>query len=150
GCHLNPGAQQGQDLSDGMAWSNIVGVPSMEDPNLPRVAPGNPDGSYLILKLQGSAGIVGERMPFGGPYLSQAEIDVIRKWILDGARDVGGRGRRRRRRRRGADAGERRAVHLAAGGAALLVVSPQRDRRRDAQRIRQHLRADPPAGKTDT
>src|ERR1041384_6543887 len=42
GCHLNPGAQQGQDLSDGMAWSNIVGVPSMEDPNLPRVAPGNP------------------------------------------------------------------------------------------------------------
>jgi len=87
GCHLNPGAQQGMDLSEGMAWTSIVGVVSSEDPNRDRVDPGNPDASYLILKLEGSPLIVGERMPLGGPYLSQAEIDVLRQWILDGAQD---------------------------------------------------------------
>ena len=87
GCHLNPGAQQGMDLSEGMAFTNIVGVPSAEDPNRDRVHPGDPDGSYLILKLEGSPLIVGDWMPLGGPYLSQAEIDVIRQWILDGAAD---------------------------------------------------------------
>jgi len=87
GCHVNPGAQQNQDLSDGMAWSNIVGVPSEEMPGLNRVTPGDPDNSYLIMKLEGNPAILGNRMPEGGPYLSQAEINVIRRWILDGALD---------------------------------------------------------------
>jgi len=85
GCHLNPGAQQGMDLSDGTAYANIVGVRSVEDPTLDRVHPGDPDNSYLVLKLEGSLLISGDRMPPGGPYLSQVEIDVIRQWILDGA-----------------------------------------------------------------
>jgi len=88
GCHVNPGAQQGMDLSDGLAWSNIVGVASAEDPNLNRVQPGDPDNSYLVLKLEGSPRILGGQMPQDGPpFLSQAEIDAIRQWILDGAQD---------------------------------------------------------------
>jgi hypothetical protein len=87
GCHVNPGAQQGLDLSEGMAWSSLTGVPSAEVAGMNRVTAGDPDQSYLIWKLEGNPGIVGDRMPQGGPYLSQAEIDVIRRWILDGAMD---------------------------------------------------------------
>ena len=56
-----------------------------EMPNLNRVTAGDPDSSYLVQKLEGATGIVGARMPFGGPYLPQATIDVIRQWITDGA-----------------------------------------------------------------
>jgi hypothetical protein len=41
------------------------------------VKPGDPANSYIIQKLQGSPGITGTRMPFGGPYLDQATIDQI-------------------------------------------------------------------------
>jgi hypothetical protein len=50
------------------------------------VAPGNPQNSYLIRKLEGNAA-VGARMPLGAPALEQASIDVIRQWISDGAID---------------------------------------------------------------
>ena len=62
-----------------------MGVPSAEVPADERVKPGDPDGSYLILKVEGTSGIVGARMPFGGPYLPQSTIDVIRQWITNGA-----------------------------------------------------------------
>ncbi len=60
-------------------------MPSAEVPGVLRVRAGDPTESYLISKLQGSSGIVGVQMPFGGPYLPQATIDVIRQWISDGA-----------------------------------------------------------------
>ena len=88
GCHLSPNAQLGQDLSEGMALASIVGVRSAEMPALFRVEAGDPAHSYLILKLEGDPNVIlGDRMPLGGPYLSQVEIDVIRQWILDGALD---------------------------------------------------------------
>ena len=86
-CHVSPGAPEGLDLSDGRSFDNLVGITSNQafPPKL-RVAPGDPNDSYLIHKLEGTdPGLFGSRMPFGGPYLSQAEIDVIRQWILDGA-----------------------------------------------------------------
>jgi hypothetical protein len=87
GCHAGPGAQQGLDLSEGRAWAHLVHVPSTENASVLRVSPGDPDGSYLVWKLSGDARMLGERMPFGGPYLSSAEIDAVRGWIRDGARD---------------------------------------------------------------
>ena len=50
-----------------------------------RVLPGNPDNSYLIQKLEGTAS-GGGIMPPGGA-LPQATIDTIRQWITDGATD---------------------------------------------------------------
>ena len=87
GCHAAPNASQGLVLSEGISYGMLVGVPSTETATGQiRVAPGDPDNSYLIVKLEGTdSRLVGDRMPFGGPYLSQAEIDVIRQWILDGA-----------------------------------------------------------------
>jgi hypothetical protein len=49
------------------------------------VIPGDPQNSYLIRKLEGRD-INGERMPRGtGPFLTEGQIIVIRKWIEDGA-----------------------------------------------------------------
>lgn len=87
GCHAGPLPQQGMDLSPGVARGSIVGVPSAELTMLDRVEPGDPTNSYLWMKLAGDARIVGERMPFGGPYLSDEEIERVRSWIAAGAPD---------------------------------------------------------------
>lgn len=53
-----------------------------------RVVPGNPDASELVRRIRGQAR---PRMPFDGPpYLSDAEIGVITRWIAQGARDAEG------------------------------------------------------------
>jgi len=53
-----------------------------------RVIPGNAGGSYLIQKLEGAADIVGLRMPRNGPpFLTDAQVGLIRQWITDGARN---------------------------------------------------------------
>ena len=89
GCHTGPAGPMlpaGMDLSSADAsFANLVGVESLEVAGTPRVAPNDADASYLVMKLEGAAGIAGEQMPFGGPYLDQATIDVIRAWIDAGA-----------------------------------------------------------------
>ena len=90
GCHNGSVAASGplpasQNLTAGNSFANLVGVASHEQAATLRVAPGDPTNSYLIQKLEGAAGIGGERMPLGGPYLDQATIDRIRSWIAAGA-----------------------------------------------------------------
>jgi hypothetical protein len=84
-CHIGASAPEGLRLDTADSYNLLVGVPSAEDPSVLRVMPGDPDDSYLIRKLEGGPGIVGAQMPFGGPYLPQASIDVIRQWITNGA-----------------------------------------------------------------
>jgi len=76
-----------QDLRSGHSYASLVNVPSQEQPALMRVKPGDPANSYLIRKLEGTAGITGSRMPLGGPFLDQTTIDEIKSWILSGAPD---------------------------------------------------------------
>ena len=88
GCHSGPAANSlpaGMDLSStGASFNSLVGISSLQQPALLRVASGDPDNSYLIQKLEGTAA-VGVRMPaIGGP-LSQDLVDNIRQWIADGA-----------------------------------------------------------------
>lgn len=87
GCHAGPDGQEGLVLAAGQARANLVNVPSNQVPDLMRVEPGNPDDSYLILKLEGSDRIAPntQRMPFGLAPLSQNEINTIRQWIAAGA-----------------------------------------------------------------
>ena len=54
--------------------------------NGPVVSPYNGEGSVIIRKLRGTAGF-GDRMPQGGPYLSDANIEILARWIKQGARD---------------------------------------------------------------
>jgi hypothetical protein len=84
-CHIGADAPEGLQLDQAHSYALLVGVPSAEVPTVLRVKPGDPTDSYLIDKLQGSAGIVGVQMPFGGPYLPQSTIDVIKQWITNGA-----------------------------------------------------------------
>lgn len=90
GCHAGTQPQQGMNLSAGLAYANIVDVPSVELPGMRRVRPSLPDSSYLIHKVQGtqtSVGGIGDRMPLGGAPLTAAEIERIRGWILLGAKN---------------------------------------------------------------
>jgi hypothetical protein len=84
GCHDPLGQQSGMILSAGRAYGMIVGVPSVEMPNLARIQPNDPASSYLYRKITG-AGITGERMPLSLPVLSDARIRLVRDWIRRGA-----------------------------------------------------------------
>jgi hypothetical protein len=84
GCHAGAGAPLGLRLDGGSSYALLVNAPSAEAPTLQRVQPGNPDASYLIQKLEGTA-TVGGRMPLNGPPLPASTIAVIRQWITDGA-----------------------------------------------------------------
>ena len=88
GCHTGPMGNNlpaGLDLSNADAsFASLVGVISQEDLNFIRVDPFNPDGSYLIRKLEGTAS-TGLQMPLGGLPLDQATIDNVRTWIANGA-----------------------------------------------------------------
>ncbi|TRW48701.1 hypothetical protein FM042_06860 [Aliidiomarina halalkaliphila] len=79
-CHSGASAPEGLRLESGVSADMLINVPSAQVPSLYRVDPGNADDSYIIHKLEGT-NEVGERMPEGGPYLSQNVINVIRQWI---------------------------------------------------------------------
>ena len=86
GCHVGAGAPQGLQLDATNSFALLVGVASSEVPAVLRVAAGDPDNSYLIQKLEGTAA-AGAQMPLGRTPLPQATIDVLRQWITDGAID---------------------------------------------------------------
>jgi len=84
GCHAGAVVQQGLSLESGKSYALLVGVPSTEVPTLKRVEPGRSDLSYLIDKLEGTG--LGDRMPADGPpFLPNAEVQVIKDWIDQGA-----------------------------------------------------------------
>jgi len=89
-CHDSAVASGGLVLVDAQtSYDALVGVdPTVEAARLAgmkRVDPGNPDNSFLISKLVGPPAGQGNRMPLTGDKLTDAEVDLIRTWILDGA-----------------------------------------------------------------
>lgn len=87
GCHSGVGRPPdgGLRLDANAAYGELVNARSIGKPSAVRVVPGDPNGSYLIHKLEGRSDIVGDRMPFGGPSLALTDINVIRAWIAQGA-----------------------------------------------------------------
>jgi hypothetical protein len=89
-CHTDQGRAPaaGLNLREGAAYNALVGVASRNKPGATLVIPGDADNSYLVQKLEGAPGIVGERMPrTGGPYLTSGQMLVLRFWIQQGARN---------------------------------------------------------------
>lgn len=87
-CHQAAGASGGLNLESGSAFKAIVSVKSGESP-LFYIAPGKPEDSYLIRKLEGThvqAGGTGERMPLAGS-LEQQSVTLIREWVKAGAHE---------------------------------------------------------------
>jgi mono/diheme cytochrome c family protein len=88
-CHNpNGGAFRavGLDLSTAGSYESLVGVTSRQKPGLLRVTASDPENSYLLHKLEGRTNIIGERMPNRGPYLSEGQLAIVRRWIELGAR----------------------------------------------------------------
>jgi hypothetical protein len=88
GCHNAFGGRfNGLDLSAAVSYANLVGAASRGMAGATRVVAGDPRNSYLIHKIEGGPNISGVRMPLGGPYLSDGQILVIKRWIELGARN---------------------------------------------------------------
>jgi hypothetical protein len=87
-CHSDQGRNPsgGLNLLEGRSYEALVGRASSAKPGATRVVPGDPDNSYIVKKLEGAADIVGVRMPRGnGPFLTEGQVFVIRRWIQLGA-----------------------------------------------------------------
>ena len=87
-CHLTGQEAGKMALTPGAAHASLVGVRAEGAPGLTRVIPGDPDNSYLVMKLEGThiaRGGAGAQMPFGAPPIASGEIAMIRRWIAEGA-----------------------------------------------------------------
>jgi hypothetical protein len=87
-CHTTQGRTPplGLSLLPDAAYQNLINVPSVQKPGAIRVIPGDPDNSYLVQKLEGHSAIVGQRMPrTSGPFLTEGQMLIIRRWIAQGA-----------------------------------------------------------------
>ncbi len=89
-CHTNQGRTPaaGLNLLPDTAYAQLVNVPSVFKPGAVRVVPGDADNSYIVHKLEGRSDIVGQRMPrTSGPFLTDGQMLVIRRWIDKGAQN---------------------------------------------------------------
>ncbi len=87
-CHTDVGRNPsaGLNLRHEVAYASLVRVASRNKTGATIVIPGDPDNSYIVHKLEGRSGIVGERMPrTGGPYLTEGQMTIIKRWIATGA-----------------------------------------------------------------
>src|SRR5690606_20860786 len=93
-CH--PSVVESLDLRPDASYASLVGVRAVEAPELVREIAGDPDRSFLWLKVAGLPGDprrdpgVGGRMPQGQGPLSERELDTVRSWIEQGARTADG------------------------------------------------------------
>jgi hypothetical protein len=93
-CH--PGVNPSLDLLEGKSYDDLVGVRALEDPRLYRVVAGDPGKSFLYLKIGGNPAIfdipaIGTRMPPQSPPIPEADLNLVRDWILQGAKDTDGK-----------------------------------------------------------
>lgn len=82
-CHQDYAPGEDLSLQAGSTHSQTVNVASVQVADMSLIVPGNPDASYLYLKLLGTHGEVGgsgERMPFGG-HLSDDDLALVANWI---------------------------------------------------------------------
>ena len=85
GCHSGGDPAAGLSLEGDFA-ARIVGVASEQRSDLKLVDPGNPDKSYLLLKVRGDDEIISQQMPPGAP-LPAEQMEIIRAWIASGAKE---------------------------------------------------------------
>jgi hypothetical protein len=68
---------------------DLIGVTATFRSDLKLVEPGNPDASFLMMKLDAErpSSEWGGPMPYGYPSYSESEVAVLRQWIAEGARN---------------------------------------------------------------
>ncbi len=89
-CHTNQGRTPAANLNllPDFGYAQLVGAASIQKPGAVRVIPGDADNSYMVHKLEGRSDIVGQRMPrTAGPFLTEGQMLIIRRWINQGAQN---------------------------------------------------------------
>jgi len=86
-CHTTEEPEAELVLEPGLGYADLVGPLSTQVEDMPLVVPGDPEASYLWLKLDHRAS-VGKGMPrvfTGARRLPDPEVERFRRWIEDGA-----------------------------------------------------------------
>jgi hypothetical protein len=88
-CHSTLGGRGGLVLDSTTTYENLVNCVCSNtaaiNAGLKRVVPGQPDSSFLMIKLTGPGIDEGEPMPYSNGKLNQQALDAIRTWIANGA-----------------------------------------------------------------
>ena len=87
GCHVD-GVEPGDlrfDRDPDDLWEELLEDGAEQVGGLERVLPNAPSESYLIHKLVQRAPAVGVQMPIGDTPLDATQVQVVVRWILDGA-----------------------------------------------------------------
>lgn len=87
GCHVD-GSEAGDlrlDREPDQLHEKLVGAQAEGKPDMVLISQGSPAQSYLFLKLTRSAPPVGSQMPLGAAPTSAADVQIILRWILNGA-----------------------------------------------------------------
>ena len=79
GCHTGTRASAGLRLDAGFAYANLL---NPTPPTSSRVIPKDPSRSLLVQRIEGT---IPPRMPQGANPLPQAQTDLIRRWVSEGA-----------------------------------------------------------------
>jgi len=91
GCHNGTDQAGNLVLETGVSYANLVNAApfnaAARAAGLFRVVPGDPAHSFLLIKIIGPGPNEGAGMPLTPPLLSDAEVGLIRDWILAGAPD---------------------------------------------------------------
>jgi hypothetical protein len=88
GCHTLEEPEAELVLESGRGYEALVERSSVQVPSLVLVVPGDAASSYLWHKLEHNAA-KGQGMPrtlFGAKRLPEDELELIRRWIAEGAR----------------------------------------------------------------
>jgi hypothetical protein len=88
GCHESEEPKAKLVLEQGVGFGQLVGRRSVQVPSMFLVEPGDPEASYLWLKVQHRAS-EGKGMPRTATSVKKlraAELDLYRRWIEGGAK----------------------------------------------------------------
>jgi hypothetical protein len=85
GCHR----EGGPNVPHSFEPAALIGVKAQFRGDLDLVVPGEPENSFLMMKLDAAeaSSDVGSPMPYGYPPLNEAEVAVLRQWISEGAKN---------------------------------------------------------------
>jgi hypothetical protein len=87
GCHASVDPVAGLDLASPNVAMRLVGVTS-RCRAMPLVAQGNPEGSFLFLKVSLAQPACGRRMPSDTMPLNNTEIACVRAWVMSARRST--------------------------------------------------------------